>query len=487
MTRKLSNQFLKNFLMVFLLTIMDTVLAFVLLTMASNLISGSLVKNKYPASSIVKDDYHQIDSSQIVKSGGGVQVIDKEYRVVYSEGIDTIGKEELSVEEFTSFLMESREKPYHYDILYHSEGEYWLIVTFPTSIRIDFSLVHNKDAIPEDVMRAGFVLAFVFICFFLVLALFAFIYSRITAASITIPLKKLCDGTRLLREGDYSVRVDLQLKNEFAELQKTFNEMAERIEHEIALREKSEEDRRRLILDISHDLKNPMSSIQGYAELLLQKTSSPEAEIIYQNSQRANRLLNELFELSKIDNPDFKLKLARTDICEALRQVCGETYPQLESAGFNYDFDIPEESVYVMLDEGNFARIFQNLTDNAVRYNPKGTTVSVKLSVQNEIVVVDFCDDGVGIPEHLAQDIFKPFVRVDDSRNSKTGGSGLGLSIAKKIATSHGGDLELIPVEKGSCFRITFPQILQDGKKAPVGIMTISDTVEEIQVSDRAF
>jgi signal transduction histidine kinase len=187
-------------------------------------------------------------------------------------GLDTIGKDKLTAEEFTTFLTESKSKPYHYDILYHPKGEFWLIVTFPTSIRLDFSLVYNKEAAAGDFMRAGWAITFVVLSYFLILALFAFIYSRITAASITVPLKKLCDGTRLLREGDYSARVDLRLKNEFAELQNTFNDMAARIEHEISLRKKSEEDRRRLILDISHDLKNPMSSIQGYAELLMKKT-----------------------------------------------------------------------------------------------------------------------------------------------------------------------------------------------------------------------
>jgi len=315
-------------------------------------------------------------------------------------------------------------------------------------------------------MRAGLVIAFVVLIYLLILALFAFIYSRITAASITIPLQKLCDGTRLLREGDYSVRVDLRLKNEFAELQNTFNDMAARIEHEISLRKKSEEDRRRLILDISHDLKNPMSSIQGYAELLMKKKDMTEQEcdehlkIILNNSKRANRLLTELFELSQLDSPEFSLKLLETDICEYIRQICGELVPQLEREGFKYEFNIPEDSVFVLMDTDRFNRIIQNLANNAMRYNPGGTLVTVSLTVQNNQVLIDFSDDGIGIPDHFASNIFKPFVRVDNSRNSKTGGSGLGLSIAKGIAEAHGGDLTLLPNKnKGSTFRITIPAI----------------------------
>jgi signal transduction histidine kinase len=460
MKRKLSNQFLGNFWLIFLMTILATVLAFVLLSAASGLIAGSLAKNRYSAGSIIKEDYRQIDTAAVVENGGGVQIVDREYRVVYSRGLDTIGKDALSIREFTEFLTESKSKPYHYDILYEPRGEFWLIVTFPTSIRLDFGLVYNKEASPGDLINAGGAIIIVVLVYLLSLAVLSFIYSRVSAAGITVPLKKLCDGTRLLREGDYSARVDLRLKNEFAELQNTFNDMAARIEHETALRKKSEEDRRRLILDISHDLKNPLSVIQGYSELLCQRSESAELTVIHQNSQRANRLLNELFELSKMDSPDFSLKLVKTDICEALRRICGEIVPQFEDAGFGYEFDIPEDSYHVMLDAGHFGRIIQNLADNAVRYNPKGTAIFLSLTVRDNIAVIDFSDDGVGIPGHLAQDIFKPFVRVDDSRSSETGGSGLGLSIAKKIAQSHGGDLTLLEDGgKGCTFRITIPVI----------------------------
>jgi len=466
MKRKLSGQFFGNFVVIFLLTVLATVLAFVLLSFASGLISGSLAKSRYPASAIIKEDYRQIDASDVVRNGGGVQVVDKEYRVVYWHGLDTIGKDRLTAEEFTAFLTESKSKPYNYDILYQPKGEFWLIVTFPTSIRLDFSLVHNKEAASGDFMRAGTVITIVVLIYLLILAFFAYIYSRITAASITVPLKKLRDGTMLLREGDYSARVDLRLKNEFAELQDTFNDMAARIEHEISLRRKSEEDRRRLILDISHDLKNPMSSIQGYVELLMKKPGMAEQErceyfeIIYNNSKRANRLLSELFELSRLDSPEFSLKTAKTDICEYIRQICAELVPLLEREGFQYEFDICEENVFALLDTGQFGRIMQNIAANALQHNPPGTMIAISLTVSDNQAVIDFSDDGIGIPNHLGDDIFKPFVRADGSRSSRTGGSGLGLSIAKKIAGAHGGDLILLPGrKKGSAFRITVPTV----------------------------
>lgn len=466
MKRKLSNQFLSSYLIVFLLSLFATALAFVLISVASGLVEKNLAKNRYPASAIIQEDYTRIDSSTVVANGGGVQVVDKNFRVVYTNGVDTINKSQLSAEEFTMFLTESSGKIYHYDILYQPVGEFWLIVTFPVSLRLDFSLIYNPDGGSSDFAQVSRVLAVVAIIYLAILALITFVFSRITAAGIITPLRKLADGTRLLREGDYSARVDLRLKNEFAELQDTFNDMAVRIERERSLRKKSENDRRRLILDISHDLKNPLSSIQGYAELCMQTPDLPTQErerylqVIHQNSHRANLLLTDLFELSQMDTPEFSIRPVKTDLNEYLRRICGDLVHPFERAGFLYEFDIPEESTFALLDTDRFSRIFQNLSDNALRYNSKGTLLTLRLTVENMRAVICFSDNGSGIPAHLIEDIFNPFVRVEDSRNSQTGGSGLGLAIAKKIAQAHGGDLSLHSgLNKGCTFIITIPTI----------------------------
>lgn len=468
MRRKLANQFFANYLMVFLLSVLIAIFALLLLNFADNIISKTLVKNIYPASSLMHDDYTQIDASPVIRNGGGVQVIDKQYQVVYSGGIDTIGKQQLTAAEFTDFLTGSKSKgiPYHYDIAYNPQSEFWLIVTFPTSVRLDFSVVYNREAASKDMKNVVGTIAAVIILYLILLALFASVYSRITAVRITGPLRKLCEGTRLLREGDYSARVDLRLKNEFAELQDTFNDMAERIESEIILRKRSEDDRKKLISDISHDLKNPLSSIAGYAELCLEKKELALKEqndylkIIYNNSQRANQLLMELFELSKLENPQFSLKTCKTDVCEYLRQICGEFLPALEQAGFAYVFHIPDEIYYAMIDAPQMGRVFHNLVDNAVRYNPKGTTISVSLSKRAEELDIRFDDDGIGIPVAAAEDIFKPFVRVSDSTDPAIGGTGMGLSIAQKIVQAHGGSLTLrTDTYHGCSFKITLHTI----------------------------
>jgi signal transduction histidine kinase len=467
MRRRLFSQFLLNYLVILLLTAAATYLALALLGLASGKIAGQLAKARYPASAIIKEDYAQIDASPVILAGGGVQIIDEQLRIVYSGGIDTLGKTQLSVEEFTDFLRRSRSGAYHYDIVYQPEGRFWLVVTFPTSLRIDLALVRNKDAAPRDQLYAWGVLAAVAVLYLLSIAGLTFVYSKITAAAILTPLRKLRDATRLLREGDYSVRVDLKLKNEFAELQDTFNAMADKIEREMALRERAESNRRRLVLDVSHDLKNPLAAVEGYADLCMKNPDlsaeqrNAYLQVISDNSRKADRLLAELLELSKLDSPEFKLNLAKVDLCEYLRQACGGLVPLFETAGSPYQFDIPEEGLFAMVDVHRMNRVFQNLADNAIRYNPAGTAISVGLRADGGRAVIVFSDDGPGIPESHAAEVFKPFVRLRSTGPAAAGGTGLGLSIAKSIVEAHGGELALRTGEGAGCtFVITLPLIL---------------------------
>ncbi|MBP7176111.1 MAG: HAMP domain-containing histidine kinase [Thermoclostridium sp.] len=466
MKGKISNQFLMNYLIAFVLSILAAFFALLLMSFAGNVIEKTLMKNIYPASQIIKDDYHQIDPLPVVENGGGIQIINARYEVVFSEGLNTLQTNKFTTQQFTDFLIHSKSLgiPWHYDILYNETENFWLIVTFPTSIRIDFSLVYNEAVLSKDMKKVSGALVAVFIFYLLVLAFFAFIFSKITSARITNPLRKLSEGTRRLREGDYSARVDLQMKNEFAELQNTFNTMAERIERETALRKQYEEDRRQMIMDISHDLKNPLASITGYAELCMKRAQSQEQagylETIHKNSLRASGLLAELFELSRVENPEFNLKPRKCDVGEFLRQACAELLPKLEQADFEYEFDIPDAPIFCLLDEEQMNRVFHNLADNALRYNPKGTRISISLCEKPGSVIILFKDNGIGIPAEMSENIFKPFARVDDSRNPETGGTGLGLSIAHKIIAKHGGSIALeTDINRGCVFIISLPGI----------------------------
>lgn len=451
MNRKLENRFIANYILMFIISTIIALFAYLLLGFAGDVISKTLVKNNYTAESLMQDDYNRIDFKTVLDNGGGVQVINSKYEVVISKGLSTISKDKLTIAEFTDFLISSKSIgiPYSYSIEYNSKEHFWLVVTFPTSIRIGLDFAYNKDYASVDKQGVVGVIVAVVMFYLLLLAICTVIYSKLTSISIINPLKKLSNSARRLKDGDYSSRVELNLKNEFGELELIFNEMAQQIEQEISLRKQSEENRKKLILDISHDLKNPLASIMGYAELSYNKPALSKEEqdtymkVIYENSLRANNLITNLFELSKMESSEYSISKTRVDVCEYLREEVGTFISTFDKAEFTYRFDIPEKELFLEIDKKELSRVFQNLVANTVKYNPKGTLVTISLFEQKEEIAIIFKDDGIGMPVDISKDIFNPFVRVDSSRNSQTGGTGLGLAIVQRIIAAHGGNISL--------------------------------------------
>ena len=468
MKLKIANRFLINYILILIISIIITFFGLLLLDFSNHVLSNTLVKNNYTAKDLMQDDYNSIDTTPVIENGGGVQVINKDFEVVFSEGLSTFTKNKLTTSEFTEFLVMSNSKgiPYSYGIEYNSKEQFWLIVIFPTSLRIDLAIVHNKDYASVDMNSVvGVVLSIVLFCL-LLLAIITVIYSKITSIGIVNPLKKLHYSALLMRDGDYSARVEIDQKNELGDLQEIFNSMAEQIEQEIYLRKQSEENRKQLVLDISHDLKNPLASIMGYAELcydkpnLTKEESNTYMKIIYENSVRANNLITDLFELSKLESSEYTINRTRVDICEYVREKIASFIAIFDKNGFIYEFNIPEKEIFIGIDIKQFDRVFQNLVDNTLQYNQQGTKVDISLIEQKSNVMIVFKDNGIGIPIEITKDIFQPFVRGDSSRNSQTGGTGLGLAITEKIIAAHGGSIDLKSAKNCGCeFTISIPKI----------------------------
>lgn len=468
MNHKLENRFIVNYILMFVISTMIALFVFMLLGFAGDVISKTLVKNNYTAELLMEDDYSAIDVASVIKNGGGVQVVNKNYKIVFSTGINTFTKEQLTTAEFTDFLTSSKQIgiDYSFSTAYNSNEEFWLIVTFPTSVRIDFDIAHNKDYPSVDVQGVVGLIVAIVIFYLILIALSTVIYSKLTSLSIINPLRKLSKSARRLKDGEYSARVELNLKNEFGELGAVFDEMAQKIEQEMMLRIQSEDNRRKMVLDLSHDLKNPLASIMGYAEYCYNRSDLSRDEqanymkIIYENSVKANHLLTDLFELSKMESSQYVLSKARVDICEYLRTQIGTFIATLDQAGFTYEFNIPESEIIIEIDAQQMDRVLQNLVDNSIRYNSKGTQIMINLVEKDDGVFIHFKDNGIGIPAEIAQDMFQPFVRVDRSRNSRTGGTGLGLAIVHKIISLHNGHISLQSDENVGCeFTIYLPKI----------------------------
>lgn len=239
----------------------------------------------------------------------------------------------------------------------------------------------------------------------------------------------------------------------------TVSVQIKRMEEEERRRKAEYDSRRNLLLsDVAHDLKTPMTTVVGYARVLLEENSSPPyaeersgicekkrqeyLETIYNKSMQMSGLLNLLFEYVKLESEGFELNRTESDVLELIRECVAGLYMDFEEKEMEMIVLIPEETCFRKVDRVQFQRVINNLLNNALRHNSPGTRVWVKARADDDELVIRICDNGAVIPPETAAFIFEPFVLGDESRHSK-GGSGLGLSIARKVVAMHGGTLTL--------------------------------------------
>ena len=276
------------------------------------------------------------------------------------------------------------------------------------------------------------------------------------------PLEKLNKAMELLTEGKRKKPVDYSGPREFVDICDRFNIMVSKLEDSENQRKKLMNDKERMMADISHDLKTPITSIQGYAKalsdgIIVDEDKDKYIKIIYEKSKKLTDLINIFHEYSKLEHPDFNLIFEKVDLSEYLRAYIALKYEDIVESGFNIEVDIPEEEMEIKIDKVQLQRVFDNILGNSIKHNEKGTNIYVSLKEKNDIYEIIIADDGKGISKDIANNIFEAFTVGDESRNSKQG-SGLGLAIAKTIVELHEGTIELVlapPKELSTEFKIT--------------------------------
>lgn len=273
----------------------------------------------------------------------------------------------------------------------------------------------------------------------------AFFAGRIRRA-IRLPLDRLHDAMLAQVEGR-SVRVgNCTDVRELRRIGETFDMLSDRLAESERERERLDRDRQRMIADISHDIKTPVTVIAGYADALAAGKIPPEdqprcLEAIRSRTQALTGLVNAFHEYAKVEHPAFVLHTERTDLCEFLRVYLAGKYGEIDLAGFTLEVSIPETPLFCALDPFQFTRVLDNLLSNSLRHNRLGTLLAVSLRGGGKTAVVTVADNGSGIPPKQMKTIFEPFVVGSDARSS--GGSGLGLSITRRIVALHGGTIAL--------------------------------------------
>jgi signal transduction histidine kinase len=209
-----------------------------------------------------------------------------------------------------------------------------------------------------------------------------------------------------------------------------------------------EESKKRMLADLSHDLKTPMTTIQGYSKALYEDIIVDEEKkkkylkYIYDKSIRVTHLIEELFMFSKLDSPDSPIQKEEKDICEFFREVIVEYYELFSEKDMELEVEIPPTVILYSFDQKLLYRAISNILENVVKYNPTNTFVYFHLHNTNTSIKLEIGDNGVGISEEIVNTLFDPFVRGDKNRLND-GGTGLGLAITKKIVEKHGGQLKL--------------------------------------------
>ena len=298
------------------------------------------------------------------------------------------------------------------------------------------------------------------------LAVGAFI--KLLRRKIKKPLNRLDEAISGLARGEETRVGDCGGPWEIREIGESFDKLADRLAESEAQRKKLDMQRQKLIADISHDLKTPITVIAGYTNAIKDGKVPPDEmekylEAIDSKARDLTTLIDEFHEFSKVEHPMFALNSEEMDFCEYVRGYLAEKYDEIQLAGFCLEADIPESEAKVLIDCGQFKRALDNVLSNALRYNTLGTILGVRVRIDRARVRLYLTDNGIGIPEGMAQCIFEPFITGDDARSGK--GSGLGLSITEHIITSHGGSVKLrIPPSKGwsTEFEITLPRIMTE-------------------------
>ena len=299
--------------------------------------------------------------------------------------------------------------------------------------------------------------------FFVILAVVVAIMALKMKRRIVKPLGRLSDEMEQLSLSELQ-EIDMPSSGlmEFDEITMSFERMSERLRTSENERRSLEEGRAKMLADISHDLKTPITVIQGYSKAVLDGIADEETMrrylvAIFNKSQLMSELINQFHEYSKLDHPQFELSFEKRDICEYLREYLAMRYEELELAGCELETEIPEDVVIMRFDGSQLKRVFENIINNSLRHNSGSMTIFTELSVRDGSVIIRLGDDGKGIPESIREHIFEPFVTGNEARTSGSG-SGLGMAISKKIIEAHGGELSLLPFTgKGTTYEIKLP------------------------------
>ncbi len=274
--------------------------------------------------------------------------------------------------------------------------------------------------------------------------------------SVARPLRQVAEAAKALAQGETGTRAPISGPSEVKALARSFNSMADQVEA-------AQRSQRDFVANVSHELKTPLTSIQGFSQAILDGTAQAPATVdraagvIHEEAERMRRMVDDLLILARFDAGQMEMARERVGIGQLLRGCVERLTPQAERAGVAVELDV-SGGLFVLGDADQLGQVFNNLLDNALTHTPSGGRVAVAARGSAERTLeVTMTDTGAGIPSDELPRIFERFYRADKARQ-RTGGAGLGLAIAQEIVAAHGGTITAESVVGlGSRFIVQLP------------------------------
>ena len=305
----------------------------------------------------------------------------------------------------------------------------------------DISLAQSSSS-QVKLMAKDMILTATIILVFTALSVGLWIYR-----SIAVPLVKLRKATQNIKEGNLDFVLEVEGKDEFSQLCQDFEEMRKRLKESTEEKILMDKENKELISNISHDLKTPITAVKGYVEGIMDGVAdTPEkmnryVRTIYNKTNEMDHLINELTFYSKIDTNRIPYTFSKLNVEDYFSDCAEELGLEMETRGIELVYaNYVEKDVQVIADGEQIRRVIHNIVSNAIKYmeKPKGI-IQLRVKDVGDFIQVEIEDNGKGIAAKDLPYIFDRFYRTDVSRNSSKGGSGIGLSIVKKIMEDHGG------------------------------------------------
>lgn len=282
----------------------------------------------------------------------------------------------------------------------------------------------------------------------------SFILISYTSNRISEPLKKMSLAAREIAKGNFSARVDHFEEDEIGDLARSFNVMA----RELA---QLEDMRKEFVANVSHELRSPITSIQGYIDGILDGTIPKEKtydylKVVQEETRRMSRLINDLLEMTKLESGEFPLNRTEFDINELIRICIIKFEKRIVEKDLTVKVDFEEDRRFVFADRDKIEQVLTNLIDNAIKFSkPKGI-IHLFTEVKGDKVFITVQDNGIGISPEDLEHIWERFYKADKSRGKD--GAGLGLYIVKKIIEAHKEEIWAeSELKKGTSFTFTLP------------------------------